>query len=99
MPPLLARRDFLSGIVAVTAASAASRLFGSSESASPFRVSVINDEISQDFGHVCEVASKEFGMRWMELRSMWKKNIVNLDEKEVAEARHILEKYELKVTD
>ena len=60
---------------------------------------MINDEISQDFGHACEVASREFGMGWMELRSMWKKNIVNLDEKEVAEARRILEKYQLKVTD
>ena len=38
-------------------------------------------------------------MGWIELRSMWKKNIVNLDEKEVAEARRILEKYQLKVTD
>jgi sugar phosphate isomerase/epimerase len=62
-------------------------------------VSVINDEISQDFGHVCEVASKEFGMRWIELRGMWHKNIVSLDEKEVAEARRLLDKYQLKVTD
>jgi sugar phosphate isomerase/epimerase len=38
-------------------------------------------------------------MGWIELRGMWKKNIVNLDEKEVAEARRILVKYQLKVTD
>jgi L-ribulose-5-phosphate 3-epimerase len=67
--------------------------------ASPFRVSVINDEISQDFGHSCEVAATEFGMEWIELRGMWNKNIVNLDEKEVAEAQRILKKYELRVTD
>jgi L-ribulose-5-phosphate 3-epimerase len=66
---------------------------------SPFRVSVINDEISQDFGHSCEVAATEFGMEWIELRGMWNKNIVNLDEKEVAEAQRILKKYELRVTD
>jgi sugar phosphate isomerase/epimerase len=66
---------------------------------SPFRVSVINDEISQDFGRACEVASREFGMQWVELRGMWKKNIVNLDAKEIAEARRILAKYELRVTD
>jgi L-ribulose-5-phosphate 3-epimerase len=66
---------------------------------SPFRVAVINDEISQDFGHACEVASREFGMQWMELRSMWNKNILRLDAKEVAEARRILEKYKLRVTD
>ena len=88
----------------MTAAKAASGFastssFNPTDSGSPFRVSVINDEISQDFGHACEVASREFGMGWIELRGMWKKNIVNLDEKEVAEARRILVKYQLKVTD
>ena len=92
------RREFLAGMAAMTVGSATSR-FAFGESASPFRVSVINDEISQDFGHVCEVASKEFGMGWIELRGMWNKNIVNLDEKEVAETRRLLAKYQLKVTD
>ena len=64
-----------------------------------FRVAVINDEISQDFGHACEVASKEFGMDWIELRGMWNKNILKLDANEIAEARRILEKYKLRVTD
>jgi L-ribulose-5-phosphate 3-epimerase len=104
MPVQFARREFLAGMVAMTAAGATSRFasasrFHSADTGSPFRVSVINDEISQDFGHACEVASREFGMGWIELRSMWKKNIVKLDEKEVAEARRILEKYQLKVTD
>jgi len=99
MPVQLERREFLAGMVAVTAAKAASRFVSPSDARSPFRISVINDEISQDFGHACEVASQEFGMGWIELRGMWKKNIVNLDDKEVAEARRILEKYQLKVTD
>ena len=98
MSAQVARREFLAGMTAMTVAAAASR-FASAQASSPFRVSVINDEISQDFGHVCEIASREFGMRWVELRSMWKKNIVNLDEKEVAEAKRILDKFELKVTD
>jgi L-ribulose-5-phosphate 3-epimerase len=95
----LARREFLAGMVAVTAASTASRFGSPPDAKSPFRIAVINDEISQDFGRSCEVASREFGMGWIELRGMWKKNIVNLDEKEVGEARRILEKYQLKVTD
>src|SRR6266496_6733844 len=99
MPVQFARREFLAGMVAMTAAKAASRFASPAASSSPFRVSVINDEISQDFGHACEVASSEFGLGWIELRGMWNKNIVNLDEKEVAEARRILEKYKLKVTD
>jgi len=104
MPFQFARREFLAGMVAMSAAKAASRFapssrFNSADGRSPFRVSVINDEISQDFGHACEVASQELGMGWIELRGMWNKNIVKLDEKEVAEARRILEKYQLKVTD
>jgi sugar phosphate isomerase/epimerase len=87
-------------MVAMTAAGATSKFMAQTTSSSPvFRVAVINDEISQDFGHACEVASRDFGLQWIELRGMWKKNIVNLDEKEVAEARRILEKFQLKVTD
>lgn len=96
MPAPIARREFLLGMAAMTAASRFGPLV---DSGSTFRVAVINDEISQDFGHVCEVAAHEFGMGWIELRGMWKKNIVSLDEKEVAEARRILDKYQLKVTD
>jgi len=66
---------------------------------SPFRVAVINDEITQDFGRACEITSREFGMEWIELRGMWNKNIVNLDSKEVAEARSLLENSKLRVTD
>ncbi len=66
---------------------------------SPFRIAVINDELGQDFGRSCEVASREFGMEWIELRGMWNKNILKLDATEVAEARRILEKYQLRVTD
>lgn len=99
MPAPLSRREFIAGMSAMTAAGATSSFGLPVDSNSPFRISVINDEISQDFGRACEVASQEFGMGWIELRGMWKKNIVSLDEKEVAEARRILEKYQLKVTD
>ncbi len=65
----------------------------------PFRLAVINDEISQDFGHACEVASKNMGLSWIELRGMWNKTLADLDAKEIAEARSILEKNRLRVTD
>jgi sugar phosphate isomerase/epimerase len=66
---------------------------------SPFRLAVINDEIGQDFGRACEVASQEFQMDWIELRGMWNKNLLRLDMKEVEEARRILQKNNLRVTD
>ena len=79
---LLAANSSLSSAQALSAAGGTA----SSLSKSPFKIAVINDEISQDFGHACEVASKQFGMGWMELRSMWDKNIAALDTKEIDEA-------------
>src|SRR5216683_1530061 len=63
-----------------------------------FKLSVINDEITQDFGRAAEVTAKEFGLRYIEIRGMWGKNIMKLDAKEIAEARKILEKYKLRVS-
>src|SRR5579863_2355573 len=66
---------------------------------SPFKVSVINDEISGDFDHACHVVAEEFGLRWIELRSMWGKNMIDLSSDQIAEAQKILAKYSLQVTD
>src|SRR5436189_6013514 len=99
------RREFLQGLGAAgaTAAAALPSIPGcapmDSPMKSPFRIAVINDEIGQDFGHVCEIAAKEFGMEWIELRGMWNKNLLKLDAKEIEEARRILEKNKLRVTD
>jgi L-ribulose-5-phosphate 3-epimerase len=97
------RREFLNRLGVAAAASVFPSIRGHASSDppmnSPFRVAVINDEISQDFGHACEVASREFGMEWIELRGMWNKNLLRLDATEIEEARRILEKYDLRVTD
>jgi sugar phosphate isomerase/epimerase len=110
MALLVSRREFLSGIGAVVTSGAFPPLpapafldwhqgTGAHRLQSPFKVAVINDEISQDFAHVCEVASREFGMSWIELRGMWDKNLLKLDGKEIAEAKSILQKNQLRVTD
>jgi L-ribulose-5-phosphate 3-epimerase len=65
----------------------------------PFRLSVINDEISADFDHACSVVANDFGFQWIELRSMWNKNVTELNAEEVDRSRKILEKYKLRVTD
>lgn len=64
----------------------------------PFQISVLSDEISQDFGHACEIATKKFGMRWIELRTLWDKNIVALDSNEIAEAVRLVKNNELHVS-
>jgi sugar phosphate isomerase/epimerase len=65
----------------------------------PFRISVINDEISQDFDHACYVVAHDFGLSWIELRTMWDKNIIALSPAQIDEAQKILAKYNLQVTD
>jgi L-ribulose-5-phosphate 3-epimerase len=64
----------------------------------PFKLSVINDEITADFGRAAQVAAQEFGLHYIEIRALWGKNIMRLDAKEIAEARNILEKYKLRVS-
>jgi L-ribulose-5-phosphate 3-epimerase len=66
---------------------------------SPFQLSVITDEISQDFEHALNIAAHEFGLNWVEVRTLWNKNIVNLDTKELNETRRLVDKYSVKVTD
>ena len=65
----------------------------------PFRLAVISDEITQDFEKACQIVSGDFGLRWIELRSMWNKNVTDLDAKQVEEARTILQEHKLRVTD
>jgi len=93
------RRQFLSraGLAATALALRPARAW--SQSSSPFGISVINDEISPDFDHVCHVVAQEFGLGWIELRSMWGKNTMDLSDAEIAESKRILAKYNLQVTD
>jgi len=60
---------------------------------------VINDEITQDFEKACQIVSRDFGLHWIELRSMWNKNVTELDAKQVGDARKILDEYKLRATD
>jgi L-ribulose-5-phosphate 3-epimerase len=97
------RRNFLGLLTGAAATSmlseTASFAFPVPAMSSHFKLSIITDEISQDLGHALEVASKEFGLGYVELRGAWKKNIINLDEKELAEVRRLLDKFALQVTD
>jgi sugar phosphate isomerase/epimerase len=68
-------------------------------SSSAFKIAVISDEISPDFDHACHIASGEFGLKWIELRSMWGKNMMDLSPDQIDEVRKILAKYNLQVTD
>src|SRR5580698_7296441 len=95
------RRDFLAG-AAVTAATVATAqpMWGmGAASQSPFKISVISDEISQDFDHACSVIANDFSLHWVEIREMWGKNLQVSTDAEIADAKKILAKYKLQVTD
>jgi L-ribulose-5-phosphate 3-epimerase len=91
------RRAFLTSLAAAGAMTQIGKAY--SNSTCPFRLSIINDELTPDFGRACEIAANDFGLKWIELRAMWNKNITELDAKEIAEAIRILKKYQLRVTD
>lgn len=93
------RRRFLQSSVALASASVCHRMAFGFALSHPFKVGVITDEITQDFDHACSVASKEFGMDWVELRGMWKKSLMTLSDNELAEVERILANYSLQVTD
>jgi len=92
------RREFLATSACATAAlSVPLRAFAQMNS--PFKLSVITNEISEDFVHACSVADKGCGLQWVELRTLWGKNITDLASDDLARARAILAKYNLRVTD
>jgi sugar phosphate isomerase/epimerase len=65
---------------------------------STLKLGVITDEISDDLDHALAVA-KELGVQNVELRAVWKKNLMDLKEDEIKETRRLLTKYGMKVTD
>lgn len=92
------RRNFLAGAGMAAAVCAAQPLFAAVPK-SPFKIGVISDEISPDFDHACSVISKDFGLQWVELRSMWGKSLHDLSGAQLSDAEKILAKYSLRVTD
>jgi sugar phosphate isomerase/epimerase len=90
------RREFVVGMAA-TAASI--KMAAQAAKSCPFRLAVINDEISPDFDHACYVASHDFGLEWIEIRNLWGKSLTSLTQAQITDALAILKKYNLKVTD
>jgi sugar phosphate isomerase/epimerase len=94
----LSRRSFVAGIGAAATAAALPRAFAM-KTASKFKLAVISDEIAPDFDHACSVAANDFGLSWIELRTIWKINLVDASDADLAKAEAVLAKYKLRVTD
>jgi sugar phosphate isomerase/epimerase len=92
---MISRRTLLAGFGAIAATHAA-RLRAAAGTM-PFHVSILTDEISQDFGHACEVASREFGLGSVDLREAANKNLMSWDAAQIADVRQVLDRFKLRV--
>lgn len=61
------------------------------------KVGIVSDEISQNFEYALQVI-KELGVEYVELRSMWGKNLMDLSLDELARVKRLLKKKNLKVS-
>ena len=60
-------------------------------------LSGFSDEISPDFEHQCALVSK-LGMKYLEFRSAWEVNILDLDDDQLARAKDLVSSYQLGVS-
>jgi len=93
----ISRRRFTAGATATAAMLAAP--LRSFAAGSNFKIGVISDEISDDFDHACHVIANDFGLKFVELRTVWHTNMMKVTDAQIAEAKKIIAKYGLTVTD
>jgi len=91
---MLSRRSLLAGL----GAAAVHTAIRSAHAATPgLKLSILTDEISQDFGHACEIASREFGLGLVDLREAAGKNLMNWDAAQIADVKRVLARFNLRV--
>ena len=62
-----------------------------------FKLGIITDQISMDFEKALQF-TKELGLEYIEIHALWNKNIEDLSDEEVAKAKSLVDKYDLKVS-
>ena len=62
-----------------------------------FKLGIITDQISMDFEKALQF-TKELGLEYIEIHALWDKNIEELSDDEVAKAKKLVDKYNLKVS-
>jgi len=88
------RREFISSGAALGMMSA---LPAGTAEVNRFELGIITDEVSQDFEHAL-LWAKGFGLRWVELRFLWNKYVIDLPADDVKRAKDLLAQHELKVS-
>jgi L-ribulose-5-phosphate 3-epimerase len=90
----LSRRRLL---VAAPAALLLTRIPAWAADVNQFKLGIITDEVTQDFEQAL-VWAKGFGLRWVELRFLWNKYVVDLSPDDVKRAKDLLGKYQMNVS-
>jgi sugar phosphate isomerase/epimerase len=62
------------------------------------KIGIFPDEISQDFERALFVTAKEFDLKYIELRTLWNKNLIDLSETDLKRAKRMIEKQGLSVS-
>jgi sugar phosphate isomerase/epimerase len=97
MAPKLTRREF-SSMLGWLGVGAPLPLLGPTEARMPFKLGIITDEITEDFGHALDFISGH-ALAWCELRELWGKNLMNLGRQELDRAKQLIETHHLEVSD
>jgi sugar phosphate isomerase/epimerase len=63
-----------------------------------FKLGIFPDEISQDFERALYVTAKEFGLKYVDLRTLWNKNLIDLTGMDLKRAKRMIEKQGLLVS-
>jgi sugar phosphate isomerase/epimerase len=62
------------------------------------KLGIITDELTEDFEKALEFISSQ-SLAYCEVRELWQKNVLKLSQEELERARHLIEKYRLKVSE
>lgn len=63
----------------------------------PFNLGIISDEITEDFEKALDFISS-YSLSWVELRELWRKNLMNLTQPELDRAKKLIEQHHLRVS-
>ncbi len=97
--PDRSRRSFLgSSLLALPFVKFASGSSPARPAGIPWKLGIITDEISQDFGQALDFISS-YSLHYCELREMWHTNIMNSSRADLDRAKKLIEDHRLKVSD
>ena len=63
-----------------------------------WKLGIIADEISEDFNQALDFIT-HYSLHYCELREMWRKNVMNLSQAQLDQAKKLIEQHHLKVSD